>query len=336
MKKEISQIIEKYCKEILDKYKEYIKSIWVYGSATKGKLKKGSDIDIMVILDDESRSIDDVTAFMINNFSKDLANKYRKVDFHPQPPRRLSDFWDLFKSGEPWLITSLKDVIAIYDPSNLLAIVKILLKDELTVASESQILLQRAVTSLESAKKMFLEELSYNLFNSMADVSKVTLMQINVFVPSNLVIGDLLKEYFCTKKMLDENYVDFFEEFQNFQQQVAKGEISLVDGKRLQKYIKSTRSFIKVMIRLFNKLETEKKKSIIKTAYSEIFDFFKKTVKAKSDKNAIEIINKSLVKEGIATRNYVNLMKKINTYDLYSYLTHAKNFRKMLEEKEIG
>jgi len=344
---ESNEVLGSYFKEILARYGKVIKAMWIYGSVVRGEGKSTSDIDLMIILDDVSTEITQNDLLEIKEFAYELSEKFKELNVHPQRPLTSTDFLDSLVSGEPWIITSLRDAVSIYDPSNFLETINKLIEKEPDKITETEILLTRAEYSLLNARKIMVENITTNLFNILVNSSKMILSQIDVVPPSNSTIDEVLIESFRSEKLIKHGDIEFLKEMNDVQKKVKRGKITAIDVKTFLDYIKRTKTFLKNMSKLIVKLDVEKKRLIINNIYDNSFGLCKRIFKCKSDKQALDIFDKKLVKKDLESEYHLNILtmihemkknsgkkeflKKMYPNYLYSYLLYTRIFKKLLE-----
>jgi len=210
MKIKSDVILGSYFKEILAHYGKTIKAMWIYGSVVQGEGKTTSDIDLMIILDDALLDVEPNTILEIRQFAYELSEKFKALNIHPQRPITSTDFLESLVSGEPWVMTSLKDAVSIYDPSNFLETVRGMVRNESDKKiTETEVLLTRAEYSLFNARKIMVENITTNLFNILVNSSRMVLSQIGIVPPSNSTIDELLEENFRNEKLIRHRDVEF-------------------------------------------------------------------------------------------------------------------------------
>jgi predicted nucleotidyltransferase len=72
----ISFILDEVIKKIISNYREEVEQIILYGSYAKGTQKKNSDIDILVLFDQEMSKISDIV--FANDLYRCFLEKYNK------------------------------------------------------------------------------------------------------------------------------------------------------------------------------------------------------------------------------------------------------------------
>ena len=108
---EIFGKVVKFTNAARAQYGNVIKSVLVFGSAAKGKMVKGSDADVWVVLDDTAtKSTADLNK--VNTHLYLIAHELK--DLHIQTTT-LTEFWQWMKLGSPELINFLRYSLLIYD-----------------------------------------------------------------------------------------------------------------------------------------------------------------------------------------------------------------------------
>ncbi|HLE07617.1 MAG TPA: nucleotidyltransferase domain-containing protein [archaeon] len=360
MHPEAVESLKEISEDLLKEFPGAIKAIWVYGSAARGTAKPTSDIDMMVLLDDVQKEISSGIIEMIDGRLLELTKKMqkeKKVNFHAQAPKKLSDWWDLLRSGEPWVFTSMRDAIPIYDPSGYIEPIQRLLSAGRMHGTweRSHMLIERAPFRLQSARKIFIEEITADLLSAMVDSSHAVLMYAGTAPPSAPQIGAEMRRQFCEKNLLEPGFPELYEDFFETVKKIEHGEMTKVSGKELDKWIGRTKAFIIRMEGLFAVLETEKKKELIEEAYKESTEacssaLGKLGVSVEEEKEILKFVESHLIKPGHVSKAYMEILKKIfsmkdalesgklselSEKDIYSSHMYAKNLHSALDEIKI-
>jgi predicted nucleotidyltransferase len=120
MKKEQIEKLRELLNPLIGELGDKLNSIIITGSAVRKERVEGSDIDLLILLNDHHQ-----------NFSKEDKKKAQKIamtisqsaeeqglDLHIQPPKTVSNWYSLLLKGRPWAITSMIHSQPIYDPKN--------------------------------------------------------------------------------------------------------------------------------------------------------------------------------------------------------------------------
>lgn len=237
-KKTLNQI-KNLCSVLIKGSKELIKAIWVFGSSIKKK--NPNDIDIFLLVDDTLEDCDEKAAGLLT--VANILTKHTKLNLHFQKPVQLSLLWSLIIKGEPWIITSIKTSIPIYDPYNYLSLLKKLIKNkgDLKRDIKSERLVSRAedaLTDNRTLKMDFIEQ----MFLACLESVQIYLLLKNktVYKPAKAIVE---------LKKLRINTDDFFEIF-NLNEKANKGSLSEFTGEDLDHYLKQTQRFISKLKKL--------------------------------------------------------------------------------------
>ncbi|MFH1127446.1 MAG: nucleotidyltransferase domain-containing protein [archaeon] len=188
---------------------KYIKAIYISGSAARKANVKGSDIDINIVYDNVLYSnINLELVEMLQNNVKETSNSM-DLNLHIQPPKALSDFWDLVRSGEPWILTELESALVLYDPAELIEPLKTLLKKHQLYKKHERaaILIDRAKIHFHEAQNALFSDAIIYLTDAAVSSTQAILMYFNRFAPNN-ELPDALKK-FVREGLIDESHHKF-------------------------------------------------------------------------------------------------------------------------------
>jgi predicted nucleotidyltransferase/uncharacterized protein (UPF0332 family) len=353
----VAAALKRIAGEVLKEYDGLIKAIWIYGSAVrKGEFKPTSDIDMMILLDDITQKVNGAKLAEVDDAASEVAKAIKKemnVNIHVQPPKRLSDWWDLLRGGEPWVFTSMRDAIPIYDPSGYIEPLQRLLRGGQLHGTweRAQMLLERAPYRLESAKKIFMEEITADLLLAMVESGQAVLMFSGAAPATAPTMGVELKRHFVKEKLLEGGYVDMYDDFYELTKKIEHGEMTKISGREIDRWIKRTKGFLIRMQDLFDKLEVSKKKEMIEEAHKESMDAARAALakvgkSAETDKEVMKFVEEFLIKPGLVDKGYLDVLKKIFSLndalekgklegipekDIYNSRMYSKNLRAVLE-----
>ena len=228
--KEVKHLCSIFTKE---HFKGFVKAIWVYGSVVKKK--SANDIDILLLIDDTMEDYQEKAIRLLN--VANIITKHTHLNLHFQKPVQLSLLWSLVIKGEPWIITAIKNSIAIYDPYNYVVLLKKLIrnKGDMSRDIKAERLVSRAEDSLTDNRGLmmgFIEE----LFFACLEAAQIYLLlkDKTIYKPRKTI-----KEL----KKMEIDTDDFFE-ILNLNEKANKGSLSEFSGEDLDYYLKQTNRFI--------------------------------------------------------------------------------------------
>ena len=234
-----------------EKFDQMIKSIVLFGSSARKLAVPGSDIDIIIIIDDVSiRWDEELIAWYREELRKLIVgNPYRKA-LHINTVK-LSTWWDDMMKGDPVVINVLRYGDALVDFGGFFNPLRILLKEGKIRSTPESIytLLQRAPGHLTRARHSMVAVVD-GLYWTMVDSAHAALISAGVMPASPEEIGEVLRKNFVAKKMLHKKYVKYYEEIHNVAKEFAHGEKTRVKGKNLDTWFEMADDFLGEMARL--------------------------------------------------------------------------------------
>lgn len=233
------------------KFNKMIKSIILFGSSVKKDLSAGSDIDIMIIIDDVSIKWEqELIMWYREELDKILkANPYKK-DLHINTIK-LSTWWEDLMRGDPTVINvirygeSMIDLAGFFEPLKYL-----LVKGKIKPTPEAVYnCLQRAPQHLARSKLAELNAIE-GLYWAMVDSSQAALISANVSPPSPEHIPLHLKQTFVDAGKLKLDYVKWYRDLLVLHKKISHGETTDLKGVEIDKWQETTKDFMETMAQL--------------------------------------------------------------------------------------
>ena len=227
---EIFGKVVKFTNAARAQYGNVIKSVLVFGSAAKGKMVKGSDADVWVVLDDTAtKSTADLNK--VNTHLYLIAHELK--DLHIQTTT-LTEFWQWMKLGSPELINFLRYSLLIYD-TGFVKPVKQMLEMGLIPPSEETIKL-KAQASKARLKKIGLDlkSMVFELRYTALDICQSVVMNLYKEQPDAKDMPKFLKRLVKEKK-LEQVYVKKFEQLNKLWKDIDHGAVKDVDANYVEK-----------------------------------------------------------------------------------------------------
>ncbi len=242
----MSQISEKTIKEQLKpllKHSQWIEAIYVYGSAVTKRL--ANDIDTMIILNDSSMPPSPEIIQEIEKTSLEIEQESRKKEiiFHFQPIKMLSKWWYLVLENEPWIISSMKETIIVFDKKNLIKQVSKLIKGTALYKKEEKAekLMERSELYLIKNRQLLLDSLA-TLANAATEAAQILLLFDNKIILNKKRISDELDLMY--RKSIGEEIIGNYKEIIDLEEKMEKGSLSEFSAENLDYYLEKTKKFI--------------------------------------------------------------------------------------------
>jgi len=254
LKKE-SEIATDFALKVYKVFEKSIKSIILFGSTVKQTAVAGSDIDIIIVIDDVTiKWTSEIIAWYREELDKILkANPYQK-NLHINTIK-LSTWWDDLLKGDPVLINVLRYGESVIDLAGFFEPLKFLLIDGKIKNTPEAVYnsLQRAPLHLARSKAAELNAIE-GLYWAMVDSAQAALISANVSPPSPEHIPADLMQNFVSGGMLKRRYVDWFRDLLLLHKKISHGEIKELRGIVIDDWQERTDEFIRVMAQLVQQI----------------------------------------------------------------------------------
>ncbi len=254
LKKE-PEIAMDFSLKVYKKFDKIVKAIVLFGSAAKQATVAGSDIDIIILIDDVSINWDqELIAWYREELEKIIkANPYQE-SLHINTVK-LSTWWEDLMRGDPVIVNILRygepmiDMAGFFNPLKSL-----LIKGKIKSTPEAiYSALQRAPQHIARSKLAELSAID-GLFWSMVDSAHAALIAANVSPASPEHISGDLKEVFVNAEKLDMKYVVWYRDLLVLHKKINHGEIKNLKGIEIDAWQQRAEEFLDVMANLVKDL----------------------------------------------------------------------------------
>lgn len=237
------------------KFDKIIKSVVLFGSTAKQTAVTGSDIDIIIIIDDVAINWDqELIAWYRGELEKIIkANPYQQV-LHINTVK-LSTWWEDLMRGDPVVINVLRYGEAMLDMAGFFNPIKaLLIKGKIRATPEAiYSALQRAPAHIARSKMSELGAIE-GLYWAMVDSAHAALIAANVPPASPEHIPVDLKETFVDTKRLKMKYVVWYRDLLMLHKSIVHGEIKNLKGVEIDAWQDRAEEFLSVMAQLVKDL----------------------------------------------------------------------------------
>lgn len=237
------------------KFDRIIKSIILFGSTVKQSSVAGSDIDIILVVDDASIKWDTELITWYRHELEDLlkSNPY-KTELHINTVK-LTTWWEDLIRGDPTILNILRYGEAMIDYAGFFNPLKqLLLEGKIKPTNEAVYsCLQRAPIHIGRSKAAELGAIE-GLYWAMVDSAQAALIAANITPPSPEHIPSDLNEAFVNTGKIKSKYVSWYRDLMMLHKKIAHGEVSDLKGVIIDDWQDKTEEFLKVMATLVNKL----------------------------------------------------------------------------------
>ncbi|MBI2044415.1 nucleotidyltransferase domain-containing protein [Candidatus Pacearchaeota archaeon] len=249
------EIAADFATKAYQKFNKIIKSIILFGSTAKKTQTPGSDIDIIIIIDDASLKWDmELIAWYREELEKLLQINPYKHNLHINTVK-LTTWWDDLIRGDPIIVNIIRDGEPLIDFGGFFEPLKFLLATGRIKSTPEAVysLLQRAPQHISRSK---LAELSVveALFWSMVDSAHAALIAAKIAPPSPEHIPLALKENFADTGKLKMKYITDYRDLLTLHKQIDHNQIHDLKGINLDEWQNKAEDFLSTMTKLVDSL----------------------------------------------------------------------------------
>ena len=249
------EIAMDFAVKVYKKFNKVVKSIILFGSITKQNVTPGSDIDIMILIDDSSIKWDqELIAWYREELEKVIQESPYKKELHINTIR-LSTWWEDLMRGDPVVLNILRYGEAMIDAGGFFNPLKQLLIEGKIKSTPEAIYscLQRAPMHLARSKAAELNAIE-GLYWTMVDSAHAALIAAKILPPSPEHIPGELKINFVNSGKLKIKYIEWFRDLNILHKKISHGEITDLKGIELDEWQDRTEEFLRTMAQLVNEL----------------------------------------------------------------------------------
>jgi len=251
-KGEIYTKIIEFTNAIRKSYGDLVKSVLIFGSAATGDMKKTSDADLWIILDDTvTKSSEDLDKIITQIQLVSVQLK----DIHVQTTV-LTEFWGWMKRGSPELFNYLRVGLVIYD-TGFVKPVQRMLKAGLLPPSEETVGIKAKSAEAHLKKvQLTIKSMIFDLRYAATDSCQSVIMYYYKTTPDQKQMPEELKKLVNEKK-LEPEYIDKYAELNKLWKDIEHNKIKEVAGEHLSKAMNLASDIINRMKKLLPNELTE-------------------------------------------------------------------------------
>ncbi len=325
------KIAEEFKKKVLEKFGDFVKTIIIWGSVTRGDVSAKSDVDIYIIFDDTKYSLKDFNRVR-DKIDDDLYEIAKKVDkrIHIQPIIALTEFIDGLRHSHPLFINIVREGFAIYDTGFFIPMRKLLEWGKFPLTKEAAIVrIENVPEYIERAKRMKARIVAVDVYHTILDSTQGLLMYLGINPPAPKITARYVREHLVKAGLLTEEDAKLVEDVVKFYKGVDHGEIKEISGKELDEWIKKAEEYYKKIQKIFSALDAKQKEKDVKEAYEfmikSIVAYLSAIDKLPPDpKNLPEAFEKEMIKKGLIPEFYREVFRKVI------------EMRRLVEEKKFN
>ncbi|MEK6855371.1 MAG: hypothetical protein AABX73_04070 [Nanoarchaeota archaeon] len=246
-----------FASRVQKKFDRIVKASILFGSQTQGlnSATSGSDIDIILIIDDASIDWDlELVSWYREELGKLISGQNYSKELHINTVK-LTTWWNDLLHGDPVVINILRYGEALIDYGGFFNPLKaLLLQGKIRSTTEAvYAALQRAPWHIARSKASEMGAIE-GVYWAMVDSAQAALMMAGKMPPSPEYIPQLLRETFVDHGMLKMSFVHSLQEIYNLHKGISHREISDIKGQKIDEWQTDAEKFLSEMTRIIDLL----------------------------------------------------------------------------------
>jgi len=244
-----------FAQKVYTKFDKLVKSIILFGSAVKHTNVTGSDIDIIILVDDASLRFDEkFILWYREELGKIIQENPYNQDLHINTIK-LTTWWNDLTNGDPTIVNVIRYGETLIDFGGFFKPLKLLLQEGRIKPTPEAIhnALSKVPFHITRSKIAEISAIE-GCYWAMVDSSQALLMSVGILPPSPEHIVELLNEHFVDKKLLKKEYVKSFRELHDLHKRIMHGEIKDLEGKVIDGWQQKAEDYFTVVMTLIKEI----------------------------------------------------------------------------------
>lgn len=244
-----------FAQKVYTKFDKLVKTVVLFGSSVKHTNTVGSDIDIVIIIDNATIKFDEkLVMWYREELGKIIQSNPYKKDLHINTVT-LTTWWNDLTRGDPTVVNIIRYGDVLIDFGGFFSPLKALLEQGKIKPTPEAIYtcLNRVPNHIRLSKQAEISAIEGSYW-AMVDTAQALLMSIRILPPSREHIAILLKENFVDKNLLKLKYVTDFRDLHNLHTKVMHGEIKDIDGSIIDAWQNKSEAFFNVAMKIIEEI----------------------------------------------------------------------------------
>jgi len=244
-----------FATKVQRKFDHLIKASILFGSQVSGETKPGSDIDIVIILDDAAINWDmELTAWYREEIAKLISEQNYGRDLHINTIR-LTTWWRDLMHGDAVILNIIRHGQVLIDIGGFFSPLKALMAQGQIHSTPEAVYssLQRAPYHLTRSKLSMLNSVE-GVYWCMVESAQAALITLGKLPPSPEHVTKMLHENFVEAGVLKSEFVKWYHEIFVLHKQIAHGNIRYVKAQEIEEWHLKAEAFMKKMVDIIDRL----------------------------------------------------------------------------------
>ncbi len=253
--------VKDYSAKLREKFGKYVKAVVVFGSFARGNYTVGSDIDVLVIIDDteSDKPIDQPLRDSLHNQMQELGTQIDK-EIHIQL-HTLTEFWDYIRNGDALFFNYLRTGIPVYDGGFYKPMNRLLVSGAIKPSNEA------IFKSIDGAKSYLTKVTDYmnwaieRMYRAATWSANAYLMASGMPPGEVPELAPVMRKYFVESGTLPSEYPDILDEIIKLHKGIEHGEIKDMSPDKVAEVKKKCDKFLAYMETNVKELMNGKKRA---------------------------------------------------------------------------
>jgi len=224
---------------------DLLKAVVLFGSGARGTETKGSDIDVMLVINDLtivlSKEVITGLRVIIENTAAKISSDFHITTMH------LSEFWDYARQGDPIIVNILREGKCVYDEGFFQPFQTLLDEGRIRPTKEAVwAYYLRAPKTIKEAQWKMLSSI-VDLYWAVMDSAHAALMHLEIIPGAPHEVGNLLEHFPVKMGLLDKKYVRILRKFYLLAKDIGHHQLTKMSGKDLDHLVLEATDFVKRM-----------------------------------------------------------------------------------------
>ncbi|MBN2458477.1 nucleotidyltransferase domain-containing protein [Candidatus Woesearchaeota archaeon] len=245
-------IAYKFAKCIYREFGQFLRAIVLFGSRARNPgLQGGSDIDILLIVDDVSYYI---TPEVIEAYRVILEETIIKTSKRLHVTTlKFTSFWEYIRVSDPIGINILRDGVALIDTGFFSPLQALLYQGRIRPTKEATIAYFSKAPQTIFNSRWHIMQAGLDLYWAVIDAAHAALMKAEVLPQRPEKVADLLDEHLVKKKLISKECPKTMMVFYELSRKILHREMKEMNGKDYEIYHSMAKSFVDEVKRYIDK-----------------------------------------------------------------------------------
>ncbi len=258
------EIAMDFATSVHEKFKEIVKATILFGSQSTKTAKVGSDIDIVIIIDDASINWDlELISWYREELGKLVSSKGYSRDLHINTVK-LTTWWNDLMHGDAVVLNILRYGEALIDIGGFFKPLKsLLLQGRIHSTPEAvHAALQRSPLHLARSKAAEAGAIE-GVYWSMVDSAQAALITIGRLPPSPEHITKMLYESFVESRLLPKEFVGWYRDIFALHKELNHGRLHEIKGAEIDLWQDRAEKFLRKMVQIIDVAIEQNKRDLM-------------------------------------------------------------------------